>query len=115
MFILRCAMPLLLLTFALLVFGFLAIFSVSIHESFTLTLDLIRQGNWDGEPSNYFYFTRQIRNLVVAFGMAGIAYMVPLKWLRNHKFVIAVFFLVFLFQLAVFLPEPIGAKFNGAR
>jgi len=108
-------MPLLLISAALIIYGLLAIFSVSIHESFTLTLDLIRQGNWDGEPSNYFYFSRQIRNLVVAIGMAWIAYFFPLKRLRNHKVVIWLFLLVFLFQLAVFLPEPIGATFNGAR
>lgn len=108
-------MPILLIAWALIVFWLLAIFSVSIHESFTLTLDLIRDWLLDWEPSNYFYFSRQIRNLVVALLMWFWAYMFPTRLLRNHKVVLAIFATVFLFQLAVFLPEPIWATFNWAR
>ncbi|MBP7007496.1 hypothetical protein KBB05_01905 [Patescibacteria group bacterium] len=42
----------------LIIYGLAALFSVSIHESFTLTLN-------NGDPSNYFYFFRQLRNIVV--------------------------------------------------
>lgn len=108
-------MPLLLLTAALILYGMLAIYSVSIHESFTLTLDLLRDGLWEGEPSNSFYFSRQIRNLIVALLAGACAWLFPLAWLRKQKVIIVLFVLVFLFQLAVFLPEPIGATFNGAR
>ncbi len=108
-------MPLIIIVWALVLIGFLAIFSVSIHESFTLTLDLIKGGIWEGEPSNYFYFSRQIRNLIVAFFAWVAAYLFPTKHLQNHKIVIGLFLLAFLFQMAVFLPEPIGATFNGAR
>lgn len=108
-------MPIILVSAGLVIFWLLAIFSVSIHESFTLTLDLIKQGLLDGEPSNYFYFGRQIRNLIVALLMWWFVYLLPIKLLKNHKLIIGLFIAIVIFQLAVFLPEPIGATFNGAR
>ena len=62
-FICFCAMPVLIIGGALVFIGMLAIYSVSIHESFTLTLSLIAQQKMTGEPSNYFYFFRQLRNI----------------------------------------------------
>lgn len=62
-------MPIILAGLALIVYGIFAIYSVSIHESFTLTLKLISQGNRDGDPSNYFYFLRQLKNIAIGLVM----------------------------------------------
>lgn len=59
-------MPIIFVGIGLLLFGILAVYSVSIHESFTLTLSLIAKGIMNGEPSNYFYFFRQLRNVFFA-------------------------------------------------
>lgn len=48
----------------LILFGILAVYSVSIHESFTTSLRFDT-----AEPTNYFYFFRHIRNLVVGLVM----------------------------------------------
>jgi len=98
----------------LLVFGLFAIYSVSIHESFTLTLKLINSGHWKWDPSNYFYFFRQIRNVVIALVMGVIAYKFPLKLLQNQKYIFWIAILFFLLQLMVFIPG-VGTVFNGAR
>lgn len=47
--------------------------------------------------------------------MALVVYNLPMKMFKDHGVVFAIAVFVFLFQLAVFLPEPIGATFNGAR
>ncbi len=98
----------------LLLFGLFAIYSVSIHESFTLTLKLIAGGHRKWDPSNYFYFLRQLRNVVIALVMWLLAYKLPLKLLQNQKYIlfIAVFF--FVLQLLVLVPG-IGIALNGAR
>jgi len=99
----------------LLIFGVFAIYSVSIYESFTLTKKLINLWIETGEPYNNFYFSRHLRNLLVA-GFAGIiTYKLPIALFQKNKNVIILAALVFLFQLAVFLPAPIGTTLNGAR
>lgn len=98
----------------LLLFGLFAIYSVSIHESFTLTLKLIASGNWKGDPSNYFYFFRQIRNVVVALVIWLLAYKFPLKLLQSQKYILAIAVFFFVLQLIVFVPG-VGTVLNGAR
>lgn len=90
-----------------------AIFSVSIHESFSLTLKLSAQWLWD-EPSNYFYFGRQIRNIIIWLIMAFIAYKIPLKFFQNNRNIIIISVLALILQLLVFIPG-IGVILNGAR
>lgn len=107
-------MPIIITGILLVIFGLLAIFSVSIHESFTLSLKGIAQWRRQGDPSNYFYFNRQIRNLIVGVVMAIITYYMPTKWLQNKGFVTFVFGLIILLQVAVFLPG-VGLILNGAR
>lgn len=107
-------MPIIITWILLVIFGLLAIFSVSIHESFTLSLKGIAQWRRQGDPSNYFYFNRQIRNLIVGVIMAIVTYYMPTKWLQNKGFVTFVFGLIILLQVAVFLPG-IGLILNGAR
>jgi len=98
----------------LLIFWLFAIYSVSVHESFTLTLKLIASGNRDGEPSNFFYFGRQIRNVGVALVVWLFAYKLPLKMLQSQKYIIAIAVFFFALQVSVFLPW-VWTVLNGAR
>lgn len=107
-------MPLIILGIVLTVFGILSIYSVSIHESFTLTLSLIASGKLHGDPSNYFYFFRQLRNIVMALVMAGITYSIPIKFFQSNKNVTIIAIILMALQIAVFIPG-IGITLNGAR
>lgn len=107
-------MPLIIVWSILTLFGVLSIYSVSIHESFTLTLSLIANGNWTGDPSNNFYFWRQIRNIGMALIMAGITYAVPIRFFQKNKNITIIAIILMLLQIAVFIPG-IGIELNGAR
>jgi len=96
----------------LILFGILAVYSVSIHESFTTTLVMIRRGSWTWDPSNYFYFFRHLRNLLIWLIIGAVAYKIPLSWYKRYYVLIFLVFLVF--QLMVF--TPLGDSFGkGAR
>lgn len=75
---------------------------------------MIANGTRHSDPSNYFYFFRQIRNLAIALVMAGITYAIPIRFFQNNKniTIIAVFLMVL--QILVFVPG-IGIVLNGAR
>ena len=91
----------------LILFGILAVYSVSIHESFTTSLRF----EW-GEPTNYFYFFRHIRNLVIGLVMWAVVYKIPLDWYK--KYYVFIFLALLVFQLLVF--TPLGDSFGkGAR
>ncbi len=107
-------MPIIVVWVLLTVFGILAIYSVSIHESFTLTLSLIAKWALSGNPSNYFYFFRQLRNVLIAVISAGLFYYIPISWFQKHKNIIIISVIILLLQLAVFIPG-IGVVLNGAR
>lgn len=107
-------MPILIVGWLLVAFGILAIYSVSIHESFTLTLSLVAKGLRSGEPSNYFYFFRQLRNVFMALIAAGIFYYIPISFFQKSKNIVIIFSIFMLLQLAVFIPG-IGVTLNGAR
>ncbi len=107
-------MPLIIIGIVLTVFGILSIYSVSIHESFTLTLSLIANGNWDTDPSNYFYFGRQLRNIGLALIMAAITYSIPIRFFQNHKNITIIAIILMALQIAVFIPG-IWVVLNGAR
>ncbi|HKL43757.1 MAG TPA: FtsW/RodA/SpoVE family cell cycle protein [Candidatus Absconditabacterales bacterium] len=92
----------------LIAYGLLAVYSVSIHESFTLTLKIFE------DPTNYFYFFRHLRNIAIAIIMALIAYRIPIKFFKKHKNIVIISILIFLLQLLVFVPG-IGISLNGAR
>lgn len=100
-------MPIIISWIILIVFGIMAIYSVSIHESFQLTLAL-----WD--PSNYFYFYRQIRNLVIWILMSGIIYFVPIKFFQKEKNITIISVVLMILQLLVFVPW-LGVVLNWAR
>ncbi len=52
----------------LLIYGLLALLSVSVHESFTTTLALVSKGKLL-ESTNYFYFFRQLEYVIVALAI----------------------------------------------
>jgi len=89
-------MPILIVWSLLIVFWIFAIYSVSIFSSFQLTL---HQFN---DPSNYFYFFRQIKHLFLALILAGIIYYAPLDFIQKNKWKIFLWALFFL--LLVFTP-----------
>lgn len=107
-------MPILLTGVFLTIFGVLAIFSVSIHDSFALGLRWIAQWRWEWDPSNYFYFFRQLRNIAAWLLVAWFVYLIPIKFFQNSRNIIIIFILLFLFQLLVFVPG-VGIVLNGAR
>lgn len=88
----------------LILYGLLALFSVSIHESFTLTLGR-------GDPSNYFYFIRQLRNIAVGLFVAFFVYKISLWRIRSWRYWI----LVWVILLTLLLFTPLGIELNGAR
>ncbi len=96
------------------VFGLLSIYSVSIHESFTLTLSLIAKGLRKADPSNYFYFLKQVKNIGYALIMAGIVYALPIKFFQKNKNITIIAIILMILQLLVFVPG-IGVTLNGAR
>ncbi len=104
-----------LLWILLLIFWTFAIYSVSTYESFSLTKKLISIWALQWEPYNNFYFKRHIRNIIVALIVWIVAYKIKFSFFKNQKNSLIIFILIFLFQLAVFLPEPIWSTFNWAR
>lgn len=107
-------MPIIIAWIILTVFGLLSIYSVSIHESFTLTISLIASGKLNGDPSNYFYFFRQIRNIGMALVMAGITYSISMRFFQSNKNTTIIAIILMVLQIAVFIPG-IGVVLNGAR
>lgn len=89
-------MPILIIGLLLVLYGIFAIYSVSIFSSFQLTLNQL------GEPSNYFYFFRQLRHLVIILILAIWVYFVPLEFIKKHKW--KIFLASLLFLLLVFTP-----------
>ncbi len=88
----------------LIIYGLAALFSVSIHESFTLTLN-------NGDPSNYFYFFRQLRNIVVWGIVAFVVYKTLLVKIRSWRY----FILWWVLLMTLLLLSPLGIELNGAR
>jgi len=67
-----------------------------------------------GDPSNYFYFFRQLRNIGFAVIMAGITYSIPMRFFQNNKNTTIIAILLMILQISVFIPG-IGIVLNGAR
>ncbi len=107
-------MPIIIIGIALTIFGILSIYSVSIHESFTTTIKLIAEGNMTGDPSNYFYFLKQVKNILFSLVAAGVVYTIPIKFFQNNKNITIMAVILMVVQLLVFVPG-IGATYNGAR
>lgn len=103
-------MPILVTWAVLIFFWLLAIYSVSIYESFNISLKLVN--SWAlHDPTNYFYFFKQLKNLLIWVVIAFIVYKIPLDFIQRNKWKILIIF--FIFQLLVF--TPLGTEFNWAR
>jgi cell division protein FtsW (lipid II flippase) len=107
-------MPIIIIGIALTVIGILAIYSVSIYESFTLTMSKIAAGSMTGDPSNYFYFFRQLRSVGIAVIAAGLIYKLPIKFFQNERNMTIIAIILMVLQIAVFIPG-LGIALNGAR
>lgn len=101
-------MPILIVWLWLLIFWILAVYSVSIHQSFTLTLKIFE------DPTNYFYFFRHLKSIAIAIIVALMAYRIPIQFFQKQKNIIIIAALVFIFQIMVFVPV-IWIELNGAR
>ena len=110
-------MPLLINGIILMIFGFLAVYSVSIFESFSLSLcntgSAVKIANCLAtfpEPTNYFYFYQQIKALLYIAVGVFIVRKFPMKILKSHKFATVVLIGGFLLQCLVF--TSIGASYG---
>jgi len=88
--------PIIIIWILLILFGIFAIYSVSIFQSFQLTLHQFQ------DPSNYFYFIRQIKHLLFAIIIAVVIFFTPIDFFKKHRWKIFLFSLAFLFL--VFTP-----------
>lgn len=85
----------------LIIFGIFSIYSVSIFESFWLTLNLVDL--WlRAEPSNYYYFSEQIIKLIIGVFLSVAVWFTPLKVLKKWKWV--VFWSTLLLVCLLFVP-----------
>lgn len=107
-------MPIIIIGILLTIIGTLSIYSVSIYESFTLTVSMIAKGTRQGDPSNYFYFFRQLRNILMAIVSSGLIYYIPMKFFQKEKNILIIAIILMALQLSVFIPG-IGITLNGAR
>lgn len=85
----------------LLLFGIWALFSVSIHESFTTTLKMVNEGTL-ASTSNYFYFFGQVEKLLLWLVAWLITYFVP--WTVIKKFKLPIFIVSILMMWLLFTP-----------
>lgn len=88
----------------LILYGILAVFSVSIFESFDITSP-------SGDPSNYFYFIRQIVNIWLGAVAWFMVYKSNINLIRKLRWPIII--VILFLQLAVF--TPLWQEYNGAR
>lgn len=107
-------MPIIIVWIILTIFGLLSIYSVSIHESFSLTISLLAKGKWEWDPSNYFYFFRQLKNIWLSFVMAAIIYAIPIRFFQKNKNTTIIATILMALQVSVFIPG-IGVVLKGAR
>ena len=101
--------PILLTWFFLLIFWLFAIYSVSIFESFDLTLDFVEQWLRE-EPSNYYYFFEQVIKFFVGLVLAWITWFIPMSVVRRWKYIIFVWSLL----LVLLLFTPLWITLNGS-
>lgn len=101
-------MPILVVWWLLLLYWIAAIYSVSTYESFTLTQKIF------DDPTNFFYFVRWLRNILIAVIAALVAYRIPTRFFQKEKNVWIITIAVFILQLLVFIPW-IWAEYNWAR
>lgn len=85
----------------LLILWLFAVYSVSVFESFWLTLDWVDAGLRD-TPSNYFFFFEQLINIAVWVAAWMIVAFIPRRTIKKLHMVI--FFITFCAVLLLFTP-----------
>ena len=65
------------------------------------------------EPSNYFYFFRQLRNVLAGLVLGIAIYKIPMKFWQSERNTLIIFVVTFILQILVF--TPVGIVLNGAR
>lgn len=94
-------MSILILWAILVILWLFAVYSVSIFESFWLTLDLVNA--WKrADPSNYFYFFQQLTNVGAWLVLCVILAFIPWSFIKKMKQVI--FFGTLAMVLLLFTP-----------
>ncbi len=101
-------MPILIVWWLLIIYWILAMFSVSTYESFSITLKTF------GDPSNYFFFFRHLRNIMIAIVMALVVYKIPVDFFKKQKNILIITAVTFILQLLVF-EKHIWAEYWWAR
>lgn len=103
-------MPILIVWWMLLLFWLFALYSVSIFESFDLTLDMVADWRRD-DPSNYFYFFQQVTKLAFGLVIAVITWFVPLRLIKKRKYIIFLWCCLLLWLLFF---SSFAQEFGGA-
>ena len=107
----RIDLLLLGVTVGLTLFGLAMIASVSVFESYQITLRLTNEGLRE-VPTNSFYLWRSFRHILVGFVTLGVMTIIPYQlWQRFAK---PFFLLSFALLIAVFIPG-LGAGYGTAR
>jgi cell division protein FtsW (lipid II flippase) len=75
------------------------------------TLKFVGKSGWT-EPTNYFYFNRQVFYFGLGLLLSWIVYKLPLKLLQQERVVIVIGVGALVLQLLVF--TPLGIDLNGA-
>lgn len=94
----------------LVLFGIIAMYSVSTYESFQTTL---RSTLFD-DPTNYYFFNQHIQNIIIWIITWFVVYKFPLKFWTEKKTVMFIIIWAMILQLLVFAPV-IWETFNWAR
>ncbi len=102
-------MQILIVGALLILFGIFSIYSVSIFESFDLTLDQVALGIRQ-DPSNYYFFFEQLMKLWVGLALCALVYFIPFERIKKLKHVI--FFGSLALVLLLF--TPMGVELNGS-
>lgn len=77
----------LILWWVLVLVWLFAIYSVSVFESFGLTLYRVQEGIRT-DPTNYFYFFEQLTNVGVGIVVSILAALIPRRTIKNMKYLI---------------------------
>lgn len=103
-------MPLLINGIALLIFWLLAIYSTSVYESFTMSINNL---NFPDGPTNYYYFYQQLKAIVYIIIIVVALWKFPIKALKNHKFAGIIMIWTFILQCLVF--TKLWENYNWSR
>lgn len=100
---------LMFLILALVIFGMVMISSVSVYSSFKVTSRMVATGHMS-ETNNYFYFVRNIFNVLMGIVIMAICSKIPFHFFE--KFARQIFVIGLIFLSLVFV---IGTEYNGAK